>query len=322
MKALSALVLMLLTASISFAQTDVYLKINHLLGTNTFAFNTAATNDRGHNYEVSRLEYYISEVKVTHDGGQVKNIGNLWLLIDASTPTNVKLDNWNITTIEGVTFSIGVDQATNHLDPAQYPTGHPLAHRAPPMHWGWASGYRFVAMEGISGPNLNQSFEFHALGDANYHTLNFTTAGTTDGSDLVIEMNANYEMALLGMDVNSGPIVHAEDGEATTLLWNFKNYVFYPIDGTPPVSVGEAAQAQASFQIFPNPAASNTAFNLSGDFVPGTQIQITDMLGKTVASYTITSENQSPVSLSEPGVFMVSAWNNAQLLSTQKLLVY
>ena len=33
----------------------------------------------------------------------------------------------DITNVESITFSVGVDQAHNHLDPASYPASHPLA---------------------------------------------------------------------------------------------------------------------------------------------------------------------------------------------------
>lgn len=73
----------------------------------------------------------------------------------------------NVNKVEAITFSVGVEQAYNHLDPASFPPDDPLAPQNPEMHWGWVSGYRFAAVEGEAGPNLDQHFEIHSIGDAN-----------------------------------------------------------------------------------------------------------------------------------------------------------
>jgi len=42
------------------------------------------------------------------------------------------------------------------------------------MHWGWASGYRFIAFEVYSGDSessLPDNFQIHTVADANYQTL-------------------------------------------------------------------------------------------------------------------------------------------------------
>ena len=70
------------------------------------------------------------------------------------------------------------------------------------MHWGWSSGYRFVALEGKSGTtSANQNLELHGLEDVNYFHLTITTAGTTSGSDKVIELNADYIQALKNINI-------------------------------------------------------------------------------------------------------------------------
>ena len=76
-------------------------------------------------------------------------IPNKWVLVNASEATEVDLGSHDVTNVEAVHFHIGVDSSVNHSDPASYPMGHPLAPVFPSMHWGWAAGYRFVAIEGF-----------------------------------------------------------------------------------------------------------------------------------------------------------------------------
>lgn len=42
------------------------------------------------------------------------------------------------------------------------------------MHWGWEAGYRFIALEGKSGPYVNQELQFHCIGDEFYTEFQFS----------------------------------------------------------------------------------------------------------------------------------------------------
>ena len=87
---------LLFVFNLSWAQKDVKFHINHLLDGSPFAFNTAAQNSMGHDFDVSRLEYYISGIEITHDTGKVTSINDFWFLINPSQQTLVDLGNLNI----------------------------------------------------------------------------------------------------------------------------------------------------------------------------------------------------------------------------------
>ena len=140
------------------AKTLVKLKINHKMGDMAYAKNTQSTNNLGQNYDINRLEYYVSNIIVGHDGGALDTIKNKILLINPSGSFETyTLDSLNFTTIEFIQFSIGVDPIYNHSNPTGYAPGHPLAPKSPTMHWGWTAGYRFVAIEGKSGTKYDKS---------------------------------------------------------------------------------------------------------------------------------------------------------------------
>jgi len=71
MKKTITLIIVLVMALNVSAQTDVKLTINHLLGSSPFTFNSEAENDMGDKVKLQRLEYYISGISITHDGGKV-----------------------------------------------------------------------------------------------------------------------------------------------------------------------------------------------------------------------------------------------------------
>jgi hypothetical protein len=120
--------LVLLTLPLfSIAQTNVTLKINHKLGNQPFNFSQDATNNQGDPFEVTRLEYYIAEIKLTYDGGMDTTIQDFWILVDPSNVTNASLGSFSITNLESVSFGIGVQSSVNHLDPSSYAANHPLA---------------------------------------------------------------------------------------------------------------------------------------------------------------------------------------------------
>ena len=217
---MKSIIILLLTliGQFAVAQQDVYLNVSHMLGNEAFSFNKQGVNDLGNTFTVNRLEYYISEITLIHDGGTESHVDDLWILVDAGTMTNELLGSFSITNLESVRFSIGVEPAYNHLDPATYSVLHPLGPKSPSMHWGWTSGYRFLAMEGLSGPSTNLVFEIHALGDANYHTISLATSGYMDGNDLVVGLDADYEQVLNQIDISQGSLYHGETGFACSCV--------------------------------------------------------------------------------------------------------
>ena len=308
----------LISVSIN-AQTDIYFKMDHFLGNNPFAFNTAATNNLGNSFNVSRLQYYIAEIKIVHDGGQVTDVTNKWILVNANTQVNELLGNFNITTVEAVKFGIGVEQSYNHLDPSSYAMSHPLAPKSPSMHWGWSAGYRFVAMEGKSGSSLNQTYEFHALGDANYHTFTIQTAGTMNGSDITIGINADYEGALHNIDLSGGNnIIHGEVGKAADLLVNFSYNVFTSSDGNNSIGLDEGDENEDVFEFYPNPSSSKV--RISG-LQENNTVVVFDALGSIVIQKEFTNNEDHSINLSKSGVYFITILNQGEAVKSEKIVI-
>jgi hypothetical protein len=104
------LLALILTAvcGVSFAQSEVILNINHMFGDNPYAYNTPVAVEAGYEMKVTRLEYYMSNFVITHDGGQQLDLTDTHILVDANDSEPMSLGSHDVNTIEGISFSVGV----------------------------------------------------------------------------------------------------------------------------------------------------------------------------------------------------------------------
>ncbi|MBI5915201.1 MAG: T9SS type A sorting domain-containing protein [Bacteroidetes bacterium] len=304
------------------AQMNVALHMHQKLADQPFALNSTTTVPGNYLVKVTRLQYYVSEIKIVHDGGQVTPVTDLHLLVSAQMDSIFDLGSFDVTTIEGIEFSIGVDQAFNHLDPASYPSDHPLAPKNPAMHWGWAAGYRFIAFEGTSsnnGTTFPDVFQIHTVDDANYHTVTLPVSGALDGDHLAINVDADYAQLLMDINVQGGLISHAATGPSAKLAGNMKNLVFSPSVVSGVTEPGVAG----SFQISPNPASGAAVVKYD---LPGFErltLTVSDLAGRTVLTQELSGSEQS-FSLEtnwQSGIYVARIFSGEKFLAIEKLMV-
>ena len=304
----------------TFAQNSVQLTINHKLGSEDFVMEMGSKNNLDHDFEITRLQYYIADIKLTHDGGMQTDIEDLWVLVNADEPTQVDLGMHNINSLERINFYIGVGPDENHLDPASYDPEHPLAPQFPSMHWGWAAGYRFVALEGNGGSAFNQLIQLHGLGDDNYFQAKIDMEATAVDNILAINLDADYTRALEDISLNSGVIVHGEVLEAKQCLENFRDYVFSPSSGstnTLDLSVIN------NFQVYPNPTnTGHFSMLLEAKTDEVYSISITDVLGRQVMLISEVNINTVlDLELESEGLYFVNLIKAGQSVLSKKLIV-
>ncbi len=301
----------------AFGQKNLHLKISHKLGAQAFALNQGSTNNLGHAFNVSRLQYYISNIALIHDGGIITPVAGVYILANAADSTFEVLGSYAITNLEAVRFAIGVDAAKNHLDPSTYPASHPLAPKSPSMHWGWAAGYRFVAMEGKGGNSFSNLYEFHALDDANYFTQTISTSGIANGNDLIVSLVADYTQALHNISVDNGNVTHGSSGLALTLLENFNWRVFTSSEGNAAMATTEW-QNQPAFAIYPNPS-HGSAYVVLNNLPADAKLILFDALGKKMAVQQ--SGNNLYIGNLAAGLYVLQVSKNGESIGTSKLMI-
>ena len=304
----------------SIAQNSVILNINHSMGDQALEMGQAYTqSDLNYEFSINSLRYYVSQLEIVHDGGNVTEIEDTWLLVNVEEEMSYNLGDYNIDEIEEIRFGIGVEQDANHLDPTTYPEDHPLALQNPSMHWGWASGYRFAALEGKTGTALLIDYQIHSLGDANYHMVNLPTANLVNGNERIINIKADYMGLLDNIDVSSGLFSHAETGESATLLSNFATKVFSQLVFT---GIDVLAQ-QSNFVIVPNPAAIQQAnILLYQEYPINTKLQIADLSGRVIKEQFIeANQTKLDIDIDEAGIYFLSLVSQSHIIETQKLVI-
>ena len=310
---------------------SVTLQFNHLADSVKLEYNKGYKDWQNNSYTFTRSQFYESEISLKHNSGEVTDLTD-YLLVDPET-IEYDLGEHELGTLESIVFYVGVPQSVNHNDPSAYPSDHPLYPQNPSMHWGWASGYRFWALEGKIDANndgvLNKVFQYHAVGNKYYTKVEVPTAGVTSGTDLTIYIDIIYQRLLQNVDIPNTVIEHG-DGPAIDLFFNnlkaTKSPVFVEGDDNVLVSNNdphtESVDAlQPKSRAFPNPFNDFTYIQYNFDGFNDLELVIADMMGKEIKHFeNLPGKGEQKVSLNVPaGFYMYYFKKGDQIIFQDKL---
>jgi hypothetical protein len=302
------------------AQVTVSMKMTQLLDEQPFVHGVTTEADWGYYFNVTRLQYYISQVILVHDGGQRTMIPDLYFLVDPTLDSIFPLGTFSLTDLEGIEFGIGVDSATNHLDPALYPENHPLALKNPSMHWGWAGGYRFIAFDGYAGQSsglLASKYEIHTIADENYHVIQLPVQEIVSGDSVIIAIEADYAELLHKIDVSLGATSHSSVGKSRQIALNMER-----VFSTDIISQTSPISNSISLSISPNPTADQFSILIPDQIDLPLLLKVTDMQGKVVKNEI--ARTYIPLINVEgltAGVYVVTLMRNDQVIGVEKVVV-
>jgi hypothetical protein len=197
------------------------------------------------------------------------------------------------------------------------------------MHWGWTSGYRFAAIEGKGGDNLNQVFEIHALGNQNYFDTEVEVTATAANGGVSIPIYANISAALKDIDMSSGLIEHGSTGKAVTLLENFSNHVFtssaYQDTTTQedPTGIALTNKNDQGFTLLNNPSTDGNLQVLVSAEAVGQVVDVYSITGERLIQKRITNSGVTTVlEGADAGIYILSSRpSNGQVQFIQKAVV-
>ncbi len=144
-------------------------EFDNIVGNKTLQLNTADyTNALGQSFKITRLQYFVSNIKVTNDAGEeyvVPQDSSYFLILGddrSSRFAKVYVPEGNYTKLS---FVLGVDSLRSTM-PVEQRTGvlDPTSdHGGAGMYWTWNSGYIFFKMEGTSDavPSADHKFYYH-----------------------------------------------------------------------------------------------------------------------------------------------------------------
>jgi len=217
------IIIMVFYFSSANSQKEIVLRLSHALNDSSFKYNEIFEVDGVKNY-YTRLQYYLSGFELEHDGGQSTVLNNVYVLASGHI-SNYYLGNFNISSLESISFDVGVDRIANSGNTTNYSSQHPLGPKSPPMDWGWPSGYFFVVTNGFTDADNNNipetNFQLHALGDMMLSPIDpIYLSGTNLNDTIYVDLIVNTERFVSGIDLSSVGADHSSSTDNLTMCNN------------------------------------------------------------------------------------------------------
>lgn len=213
---------------VAFGQNPLRLNFQFLNANNTFQLNQVISDLNGINYKAHDIAFYISNLKITHDNGQILDFQDSVFYVNFRASI-FELGLYEVDQVEAIDFQVGVPASINHSDISAYPENHPLYFQIPAMHWGWVAGYTFLLIDGESdnnGDNITDvPFELHCLGDSNVQQVHVVNTATIwpDGTREIFQ-NVNIDQWLRNVNLSTLDIQHGSAGINADVMMNVQNY--------------------------------------------------------------------------------------------------
>ncbi len=171
------------------------IRVRWMAGAEPLAFGqTRLTNTSGQALTFTRWDTILSGIAFHQVGGGWIARSN-WVAVFEGTaePAGARLGGLPAGRYDRVRFDIGLTTAMNHRDAATWPADHPLNPARSGLHWGWAGGWVFAAIEGhwFDMAGRVHGFSFHLATEAHRRTvergIDFAAG---EGADLEVVFDA------------------------------------------------------------------------------------------------------------------------------------
>jgi hypothetical protein len=322
------LTIMLFIPFLASAQSnDVYLQINRLMDSTKLYKGKVYKTWNGINHTIETSSFYLSEFTIYSKTDSV--VLNDAIMLSTIDDKSHFIGELNIDTIKAIKFHIGVPQRLNHLDPASYPTDHPLAPQLPGMHWGWSAGYKFFVFESYCDYDddykMDRWANYHAVGNSLYKPITVEVTPAYQGDSVVLYLDMDHKRLYEGLDIRNELEEHGDGAYVKTILKNLtSNQVFVGGDAQmhdDPSEIREIINSDSKFVVFPNPASSHLIFSTHNRLTQIELVAVTDLAGKEVLTIA-NPKFGTPYDISnlEKGVYLV-CFNDGKTVETKKLVV-
>ena len=270
------------------AQKNIFLEIAPVFQNANLEMNVNYVGWDGKTLKLDHFDYYLSELQITHDGGNITVIDSVFLV----EPQNHTLlvGNYPINQIEKINFMIGVPKplntqnGANAIDISLYPENHPLSFQTPSMYWGWQAGYMHMIIGGYADNNgdgtLEAYFELHNLGNNNQQLVEIQNIVQTNSAldQIDVFLTCHVDRWINNIPLSTVGILHDQVGINVTILDNVVNETVF----TQLPTAGITASNPSNSAYFLNhPDEIEIIWNSMSNLH---QIQFVDLNGKLVAS--------------------------------------
>lgn len=317
MRNIRVLILFFFLTSALGAQNPLKLNFRFQNANSTFGLGEVISDLNGTNYRQQDVAFYISNLKITHDGGQVLDfLDSVFYVNIRASVFDLGLQPVNI--VEEIDFQVGVPASINHSDISAYPEDHPLYYQIPSMHWGWVAGYTFFLIDGAAdnnGDNLvDVPFELHCLGDSNAQQVHVVNTATIydDGTREIFQI-VNLDQWLRNVDLSTINIQHGSAGVNAEVMMNIQNYPVF----TAPLNAGINALSNEVGEILFFQNGKESSVNWKG-MKNLDRLELVDVSGAIIQK-TFSQEINGKLTFSnlKTGIYFVRFYNETGQLMNQ-----
>lgn len=196
------------------------LTFSHVYGDTTFRYGTAYQDSALNFYKITSIRYYLSDFRLTagtenyrvtdslettiflngeaesatiHDDAVFAAVGSSTISIGEFPTRDLYLDS--------LSFSVGLSQTLNSVNPGSVPNSHPLAPKPDSMYWDESRGYIFQRLEIIPDFSIQDTITLEIGGDDLLRTVNLAYGKTTStGFDQEIPITVDYRCWFTGIN--------------------------------------------------------------------------------------------------------------------------
>lgn len=319
-KSILILLIFIFTLSLKsgdFPQRDVILRVNHFLNGEEIILQDKIYNYYLNEIKFSSIKYFLINFNLTDNNGNSMVCPETYHLIDVSRE-EYNLGKVNIDNISSIKFSLGVDQIANHGDPTIWPEDHPLSLHYSTMHWGWAAGYTFIAIDGsvkdIFDRWLNH-FQYHLVG-AKYFTdisLNNIQPIYTDDK-IIIELNVELDRMLDGVNLAVNNNIHGSGGANDVIGNNIKTKNPFQ------TAFSSVKNLYPELKLSPIPASNLITLELGNTNVQNLTFKIYDLNGRFISDFNHLNSLTYDISNFTQGTYFLNIYKDNNLVKNIKFI--
>jgi len=165
------------------------------------------------NFSITRISYLVSGFALQRADGSWLELTNevAWFDLERGRSAH-RVASVPAGEYRAFRFHLGLDEARNHSDPAQYAADHPLNPNLNNLHWNWQGGYIFLAVEGIwrNAAGALDGWSYHVARDANRTGINLSMPLNLANAT---RLELDFDLATL---LNAPrPLAFAKDGSSS-----------------------------------------------------------------------------------------------------------
>ena len=320
------LLIILLFPILGFSQKALFLTLKPVFGTQDYQTQTNYVGNNGKVVKLEYLKYYLGDLSIVHDGGQILDLSESVYLIGDTTFT-LFLGQQSVNQIEEVNFLVGVPSRFNTQagslaqDISLYPETSPLSFQSPSMYWGWAAGYMHMVVEGKADGNNDQNpealFQLHNFGDHSQAPVNVTNViqTNTNATQIDVFLNCHIDRWLNNINLASVGILHGEDGLNLEVMQNVLSQNVFD----QPANASVTSLTKDIVQFSSQQGAIQCAWT---GLEKGLTLNLIDQSGSLLRSQSISGQGQFAWSALSAGIYFIQYTDQEGLTQSRQVYVF